>query len=93
MTWPATAALALATASATYDPPNVVGGSQITTTISVPGAAFGDFALASFSLSLAGMIVTAYVSAADTVTVIFYNATGADIDLASGTLRAKVFKQ
>jgi len=91
--WPLYTVTALATASATYDAPNIVGGTQTTTTISVPGAALGDFAAASFSLSLQGITMTAYVSATDTVTVVLYNGSGADINLASGTLRAKVFKQ
>lgn len=78
--------------SATYDPPSLVDGATTTTTVTVTGAALGDFAIASFSLSLQGIIVTAYVSAADTVTVIFQNETGGTIDLASGTLRAKVTK-
>lgn len=87
-------AVSLPTASATYDPPNIVVGGLASTTIAVPGAAIGDFALASFSVvPPAGLIITAYVSAADTVTVVFYNGTASDVNLASGTLRAKVFTQ
>jgi hypothetical protein len=36
--------------------------------------------------------LSAYVSAADTVTVVFQNETTGTIDLASGTVRAVVFK-
>lgn len=93
MVWPTSAVQALATASTAFDPPNIVGGSQATTTVSCPGAALGDFVLASFSLTVAGITVTAFVSAADTVTVVFFNGTGADINLGAGTLRVKVFKQ
>ena len=78
--------------SAVYDPPSLADGTGVTTTVSVIGAALGDFAQASFSLDLQGITVTAYVSALDTVSVRFQNETGGVIDLASGTLRVKVDK-
>lgn len=81
------------TGSATYDPPNLADGAGVTTTVTVSGAAMGDFAIASFSADLTGMTVNAYVSAVNTVSVRFQNETGAGIDLASGTLRALVWKQ
>lgn len=93
MSWPTENVLALATASATFDPPNVVVASSVTTTVNAPGAALGDFALVSFSLSAGGLTITAYVSAADTVTVVFFNGTASDVNLGSGTLRVKVLKQ
>jgi hypothetical protein len=76
----------------TFDPPSIAAAGTTTTTVTVTGAALGDFADASFSLSLAGLVVTAYVSAANTVTVVFFNPTGGAVDLASGTLRARVRK-
>ncbi len=79
-------------AKATYDPPNLNDGTGTTTTVTCTGAALGDFAMASFSLDLQGIIVTAYVSAADTVSVIFQNESGGILDLASGTLRTRVYK-
>lgn len=93
MPWPDGAGQTLQTASATYNPPNILGGAQASTTVSVPGAALGDFAMASFGISQAGITVSAYVSAADVVTVVFFNGTGADVDLSSSTLRVKVIKQ
>ena len=78
------------TSSVVYDPPNLASGAQTTTTVTVSGAALGKQATASFSLSLQGMIMTAYVSAADTVTVVIYNNTGGAINLASGILSARV---
>lgn len=78
--------------SAVYDPPNLVDGAGTTTTVAVAGAALGDFALASFSLDLQGITVTAYISAANTVSVRFQNESGGPLDLASGTLRVKVIK-
>ena len=77
-------------ASVTYDPPSLAAGTGVTTTVPVPGAALGDFARASFSLDLEGITLTAWVSAADTVSVRFQNGTGATIDLSSGTLRVRV---
>lgn len=78
--------------SATYDPANLVDGDGVTTTVTVTSAALGDFAQASFSLDLQGITLTAWVSAANTVSVRFQNETGGAIDLASGTLRAKVYR-
>lgn len=78
--------------SATYDPASLTDGSEASTTVTVTGAALGDFALASFSLSTQGIKLTAEVTAADTVTVNFHNKTGGTLDLGSGTLKARVFK-
>lgn len=78
--------------STTYDPPSLADGAGATTTVTVSGAALGHFALASFSLDLQGISVTAYVSAADTVSVRFQNESGGTLDLASGTLKARVWK-
>ena len=75
-------------ASATYDPPNLVDGAGVTTTVTVPDAVLGDLAFASFSLDLQGIAVTAYVSAANTVSVRFQNESGGTLNLGSGTLRA-----
>ncbi len=78
--------------SATYDPPSLGDGVGATTTVTVTGAALGDYADASFSLDLQGITVTAYVSSANTVSVRFQNESGGTLDLASGTLRARVEK-
>lgn len=78
--------------SATYDPPNLIDGAGATTTVTVTGAALGDYAEANFSLDLQGITVTAWVSAANTVSVRFQNESGGTLDLGSGTLRARVFK-
>jgi len=78
--------------STTYDPPSLVDGAGTTTTVTCTGAALGDFALSSFSLSLQGIMISAEVTAADTVTVSFFNKTGGTLDISSGTLRARVWK-
>jgi hypothetical protein len=77
---------------ATYDPPSLVDGAGTTTTVTVPGAALGDFASAAFSLATSGITITAWVSAANTVSVRFQNESGGTLDIASGTLIARVQK-
>jgi hypothetical protein len=91
MVWAATGSTTLS-GSATHDPPNLADGAGATTTVTVTGAALGDFTRASFSLNLQGITVTAWVSAADTVSVRFQNESGGALDLGSGTLRVKVEK-
>ena len=76
----------------TYDPASIANGAQQTTTVTVTGAALGNTVVASFTLDLQGIQLTGYVSAANTITVIFQNNTGGAIDLASGTLRADVWQ-
>lgn len=78
--------------SATYDPPSLADGAGATTTVTVPGAALGDFASASFSATTSGITITAWVSAANTVSVRFQNESGGTLDLASGALIARVQK-
>ena len=76
--------------SKTHDWLSLATGAEATTTVTVTGALLGDFAEASMSVSLQSMKLSAFVSAADTVTVVLRNDTGAAVDLASGTLRARV---
>lgn len=78
--------------SVVWDPSTVANGASVNTTVPVPGAAFGDFAIASFSLDLQGATLTAYVSAPNVVTVVLANLSGGVLDIASGTVRVLVFK-
>jgi hypothetical protein len=78
--------------STAYDPPSIAAAGSTTTTVSVTGASLGDFCEASFSISLAGLSISAYVSAANVVTVTFTNNTAGAIDLVSGALRVRVVK-
>lgn len=75
-----------------YDPPNLADDTETSTTVTITGAALGDFALASFSLSTQGIKLTAEVTATDTVIVNLHNQTGGAIDLASGNLNVRVWK-
>ncbi|MBT2142668.1 MULTISPECIES: hypothetical protein [unclassified Rhodanobacter] len=79
----------MSTGSKTYDPPSIASMGTTTTTVTCTGAAMGQIASAGFSLSLAGLMMSAYVSAADTVTVVLFNPTGATVDIASGTLKVR----
>jgi parallel beta-helix repeat protein len=90
---PQTLSGSLLTGSATYDTASLVDGAGATTTVTVTGAALGDFVEGvSASVDLQGITVTAYVSAADTVSVRYQNETTGTIDLASHTLRVRVRK-
>lgn len=80
------------TGTAIYDPASLADGAGATTTVTVTGAALGDYALASFNKDLQGITLTAWVSAANTVSVRFQNESGGVVDLASGTLKARIFK-
>ena len=66
-------------------------GAGTSDTITVPGVALGDIVIGfSFGVSLAGLTVTGYVSAADTVTLRIQNESTATVDLASTTVRVVV---
>jgi hypothetical protein len=59
-----------------------------TDTVTVPGVVLGDMVLGmSVGVSEAGLVRRAYVSAADTVTIVSYNPTVGDVNLASTTLQ------
>lgn len=77
--------------SITWNPASVASGAQTTTTVTVTGAKLGNPAAASFSLDLQGLVLSAYVSSANTVTIVLSNLTGGAVDLASGTLYVRVF--
>jgi hypothetical protein len=80
--------------SKTYDPPSIDPGSNATTTVTVNGANFGDIVNVAFSdhNNNGGIIIYGYVSAANTVTVRFYNSLSFAWDLPSGQLNVSVTK-
>lgn len=83
--------------SATLDPASTAAEGSQTDTITVPGVALGDIVLG-FSLGVtinANLVVQAFVSAANTVTLMYTNnnvAAGAAIDVASSTVRLLVVR-
>jgi len=79
-------------ATATIDPASLADGAGATSTVTVTGAALGDFVMVSAPYDLSGISVTAYISAADTVSIRIQNESGGPLDLASGTWKVKVLK-
>ena len=77
-------------ASETKDWGSIADGDEAAEEVTVTGAALGDFAVASMSIDVTDLIITASVTAADTVTVMLSNNTGGSIDLGSGTLYVRV---
>lgn len=79
--------------SATYDAGSIADGDEEIKSITVTGAALGDFVLASLSVDAADLTVTGFVKSADTVYVSLANNTGGAIDLASCTARVLVISK
>jgi hypothetical protein len=77
---------------ATVNPLSLVDGAAEDIEVTVPGAAVGDFALASFSLDTQGIVLSCRVTAANTVKVRLENHTAGTLDLAEGTLRVRLIK-
>jgi hypothetical protein len=77
--------------SCTLDAGSLIDGAGESDTITVPGVALGDMILGfSFGIDKAGVVVHAYVSAANTVTLRLQNESGGTVDLASTTVRLVV---
>ena len=75
----------------TLDTANLIAAATTTDTIAVPGVALGDHVLSmSTGVSLAGLQRSAYVSAANQVTIVTQNPTGGAVDLAATTVRVVV---
>jgi hypothetical protein len=73
---------------ATINADSLTTGTNDADTITVPGVALGDMVIGvSLGVSLAGIQATVYVSAADTVTIIFNNITGSTVNLDSTTIK------
>ena len=72
----------------TLDAGSVSAGATDTDTITVPGVALGDMVIGfSMGVSEAGLVKGAYVSAANTVTIVTYNPTAGSVNLASTTVQ------
>jgi hypothetical protein len=78
------------TGSATYDPPSLASGATQQTTVTVTGAVVGDYAEVTFGNANVDIVWKAEVTSANTVTVTQWNRGSGAVDLASGTLRARV---
>ena len=76
--------------SATWNPGAIANGSQEVKDVTVNGAVIGDFALASFSLDVTDLQLTAAVTATNTATCVLSNMTGLSVNIAEGTIRVWV---
>lgn len=74
--------------STTFDPPSIAAGGVTTTDITTTGLSnsAGWYCEPRFSLSLGGLIISAWIPNSTTVRVSFFNPTANPIDLGSGTL-------
>ena len=78
--------------SATWAPGVVPAGDFANTTLTVPDATIGDFVMASHDKMLTNdLSIFGHVEADDTVQVIIFNPTAADVTVASGTVAVLVF--
>jgi hypothetical protein len=73
-----------------WTPGTIANGSSASTTVTVTNVVDGWIALASFSLSLGGMSISAAVNAANAVTVTITNNTGGALTLGAGVVRVLV---
>lgn len=79
--------------STTWTPGTIVTNAVSAVNVNVPGAALGDPCLASFDLLGANnVLVSAHVSAANTVRVMLHNREATSVGFSAGTVRVKVFK-
>lgn len=80
--------------SAALDPASILDGDKAASDIAVAasnGVKLGDMVVGvSFSLDVVDLVLRADITAADVLTVIFANNTGATVDLAAGTIRAVI---
>lgn len=68
-------------------------GDASVSTITVAGAKLGDFAIASGTMSLQNLTVTAIVSATDTIKVYTVNnISGAPVSVSAGTIKVRLFR-
>jgi hypothetical protein len=73
---------------ATINADSLSTGTNDIDTVAVPGVALGDMIIGcSLGVDAAGMQVTAYVSAANVVTVVFNNITAGTVNLAETTIK------
>lgn len=81
------------TGSATWDPASIADGDEEVKSVTVTGAALGDYVVAcAFSLDVQDLQLSAQVTGTDTVEAQLLNNTGGPIDLGSGTVKVIVRK-
>lgn len=84
---------AILVGSAIWNPGSILDGDEEVTSVTVTGAALGDFVEAvSFSLDVQDLQLSAQVTGSNTAKAQLLNNTGGAIDLGSGTIRVRVRK-
>lgn len=78
--------------TATVDPGSAAAGAEVSGTITVTGAALGDFVELAPGVDLQTLLLSATVISADTVEWVLNNETGGVVDLASSTWKGIVKK-
>jgi hypothetical protein len=77
----------------TWDPASLASGASVVSpSISISGAAVGDYVVVAAPYDLQGVMATASVTSSAIVKVTLVNLTGAAVDLASGSWKVKVAK-
>ena len=77
--------------TATLDAGSLSDGAGETDTVAVPGVALGDMVIGcSFAVDEAGLSITAYVDAANSVSIRIQNESGGSVNLASCKIRLVV---
>lgn len=74
-------------------PSGILNGAQSISTVTVTNAILGWRVQATYDKDLQGLVMTAYVSAADTVKIILFNNTGGTITLTAGVFRVWVWPE
>jgi hypothetical protein len=77
---------------ASVDWPSIPAGGTTTATVAAEGVRPGDFCIASNDPTHADLVLSAQVTANDTITVRAVNHGAGAVDLAAGTLRVRVEK-
>ena len=78
--------------SVVADLASILDGDMVAQDITVTGAALGDFCLATCSIDVLDLQITATVTAANTVTLVVSNSTGGAVDLGSATYSVIVIR-
>lgn len=75
----------VALVTSAVDPASLVDGAGETKTVTVTGAALGDFVDVAPGINTQGMLIWGWVSAANTVSIRIQNETGGALNIASST--------
>jgi len=78
--------------SATINFASIADGDSAAQSVTVAGAAIGDFVLVAPPVDLQGLGMSASVISANTVEIVLVNGTGGAVDLASGEWKVKVLR-